>query len=363
MISPIFIASLPRLLHDAAVTDCHWSARSRRLTLKYECLRARHGGERIKSPVALTFTGVKALAIALDSYDTSVQPSKAILPRPFAIGRIARWHQWPHADGPSFRDTASLDEALSATRVDWTEGDPKLLMDSRIHTSIGEFSPRIEPHAGRVAANILIGASDLLVQSRGKALSFKQWNAEYANWWRNWEEGQEPEIPEPEVEPATRKRRPVTFDRGGPPTNEPAFDVGSTDLPLDLVKWARRAFERTYTKADKLRRSPPNPDAVENCQFARSVESWWREGRRAYIRIRGIDFDPATEDTPAECREAVWELALFRSTRGWKQRSWSYSYPAFGSAPKKPLNEKPWLKAWRGGPVRIHRHVWYRPKS
>jgi hypothetical protein len=85
--------------------------------------------------------------------------------------------------------------------------------------------------------------------------------------------------------------------------------------------------------------------------YARSVERWWVEGRRACVVVRGVEHAMAADDDPATNQETVWTIAL-RNRRGeWCIDTYSQGWPAFGSAEKLDEKHKTWLKRWKSGRV------------
>jgi hypothetical protein len=86
--------------------------------------------------------------------------------------------------------------------------------------------------------------------------------------------------------------------------------------------------------------------------FARALDDWWIEGRRACAVVRGIEHEMPQEGDPAENRESVWTFALRWRECRWIIDSYVQGWPRFGSAKKLPSRRKPWLKRWQSGLVR-----------
>jgi hypothetical protein len=80
------------------------------------------------------------------------------------------------------------------------------------------------------------------------------------------------------------------------------------------------------------------------------VDSWWVEGNRACVVVRGINHIEGDEEDPPMNSETIWEFSLRLTKERWVIRTFLESRPNAGER-SLPKSKKPWLKRWRSGKV------------
>jgi hypothetical protein len=82
--------------------------------------------------------------------------------------------------------------------------------------------------------------------------------------------------------------------------------------------------------------------------YVRCVDSWWREGLRACVVVRGIEHTMPDGDDPARDEKTVETYGLRKSRDRWVIATWSQGWPRFGSAPT-PTGRQRWKDGWSLG--------------
>jgi hypothetical protein len=223
--------------------------------------------------------------------------------------------------------------------------------------------------------NVVVAADSFDISSGGMPLDLDEWELQYQAWWQGWKEHWEtrgnggPEEPS-EFERAIPAGVGEPPDLAYAPPTESAFALEKTDVPAEIVRpirdWIESQHERDWLRMALIY---PCPDEVAEDRakklmewntghlfgrwaYARSIESWWAETKRACVVVRGIEHQMPIEGDPAENRETVWTFALRKREGIWTIDTYSQGWPGFGSARVLSAKEKPWLKNWRAGVVR-----------
>lgn len=375
---------IPELLHDAPLVSGDWDSNASRLTLVYECLRRNLDGREIEDRrVSIVLDDVAAVAVAYDSWRSQVRPSELVVPERAVVTTLAPW---------PFQETEALlainsrfdaEDVELFARCDWLCGGRSAGNKTRYQLGL-RFLGRIPD----VQLLLWVGAGSITPAAGTGPLSLELWAGQYRAWWDHWNDHWEEEgvDDDEEVEEGDEEHRLDLEDTAIPageelppdlsyrPPNEPAFELSATDAPAEIVTTLRDWFESLVDR-DWARRAAAEPnidldpeeqvsaiterflgDEFGRWGYARAIDQWWVEGKRAYIRIRGIEHAMPDEDDPAENVESVWDLPLRRRGGKWQicgptQQGW----PCYGSAEEKPSREKPWLEGWQGGEVKTSR--------
>lgn len=357
MLSPRSLRLLIDLLHSAPITRWAWQPARQELRLAYASNRADNEGRVLKHPVNLTLRGVTAVALSLDLTDPSVRPSTVQLPPPLSL---RSFRGWKHADwccGPTFTKGWALTAARTALRLDWFVGDLRALRSAPLQAVIDTWLPPVQNSAPcQFEGALLIGAASACVHCRGKPLPIRQWENQFDNWWKQWEET-ELRAAGAAGSPATTSDSSTPPRRPHSPPRQPVFAVGATNLEAQLRSTLAEWFSalRQGDAAFLRRRHGWTFFDADRPGYARDIEDWWIEGDRAYVRVRGIEYQHNFESSSPELLEAVWAFSFIRRRGMWLINSLSTSYPLYGSAPTVPLRKKPWLRTWRGPKVRTRR--------
>jgi hypothetical protein len=144
---------------------------------------------------------------------------------------------------------------------------------------------------------------------------------------------------------------------------EPAFQVAAPDTPLELLKpiadfhaglhgrdWARMASSYPYLDRTTEERAHQLRDQYLSHDFGRwvyvrRVDSWWCEGDRACVVVRGVEHTMPEGDKPARNEETVVTYGLRRFEDRWIIATWSQGWPRYGSVPKLPGGQS-WRDIW-----------------
>ncbi|MEM7040079.1 MAG: hypothetical protein AAF570_24115, partial [Bacteroidota bacterium] len=196
-------------------------------------------------------------------------------------------------------------------------------------------------------------------------LAVQDWEDQFAAWWMGWDtywkmaKKQDGEVPEARFIPLS----PVMEDRIYAPPAVPAWEIGQTDAPAELVMPVREYFEGVAAEDwEMVTRTSPHFDtpleeevastAEEFRQlrhgewhYAREIQDWWIEDRRAGMTVRGVEHLMGNEDRTTENREFVMQLELRMYRNRWYIWSWSMGWPDFGSAEARE-SRPTWLDGW-----------------
>ena len=85
-------------------------------------------------------------------------------------------------------------------------------------------------------------------------------------------------------------------------------------------------------------------DEFGSWNYAREIEGWWIEGRRAHVRVLGVKHYMPMDNDPAENQFAHWNFALRLRNDEWKIHS--YSEGGYLTA-----EGRGWVSRWRSGTI------------
>jgi hypothetical protein len=332
---------LSSLLHDAQLVHLAWRPAATDVSLSFHCLRRNTDGSALADPtVRVQVSGVTVLAVA---YDATCRPSQFVPSRLLTPADLRGWPCGSEAfvwvNNPE-RETRLLD----ALRVDWFAGaaDEVPACARRLGLAFGNTFPSLA---------LLIGGAELAAFAGDEPLSLDRWAEQYNAWWAGWQrhwaaKEQNPLmdlslVVEDAVIPAGIDT-PLPANYAWPNETVVAWEV--TDAPADLLATLTRWFEDEVGK----------PSGSFGCGarfYARQIDSWWVEGKRAGVTVRGVEHSPPTGVSPARNIECVQECLLCRRPTGWAVQPLSRGWPPYGSAPARPASEKPWLARWHSGTV------------
>jgi hypothetical protein len=344
---PVTWTDLTHLLHDARLARLAWRPADADVTLWFHCLRRNTDGSPITEPtVRLVVSGVSALAVA---YDGTCRPSEFAPTRSLTAADLRGWdcgaepYAWVNAP-------AQDERLLDALRVDWFAGAAGDVPSCayRLGLSFGHGFPSLW---------VLIGGAKLEAFAGRDPLPLDLWAEQYNAWWGGWRrhwagKGKDPDpdavgVAEDLAIPAAVDA-PLPADYPWP--DEPVVEWEPTDAPADLLAALAGWFEAEAAR-------PRGSFDLHERFYARQVDSWWMEGKRAAATIRGVEHRPPVGEYAASNVECVQACLLRRSASGWVVQPLSRSWPPYGSAPARPAREKPWLGRWKSGAVLSERRA------
>jgi len=359
--------ALSELLHDASLITGLWDADTRTLSFRLDCLRrAVDGSELADRSVELRVTDVVAIAVSYDTSNPELRPSELEVPDGLRID-VNRLDSIPESpvDWVSLDSQLDAETVTLAARTDWQHG-------SAASARTGQTRLCIQLSGGTPSIPISIWAAGgaLAIDSSDGPLTVGDWAEQNRAWWRSWEErwdaGGSGESAAPREEDAFIPVRsdPPPAMKYAPPA-EPGFEIDVTDAPEELLAPLRDWFEGLIGRdLERRARAERNPDVSLEEQvkslsrsslpellgrwgYARAIEDWWTEGRRAYVRVRGIEHSMPIEELAAENEETVWDFALREREGRWVIAAYTQGWPRHGSAPAIADSAKPWLARWR----------------
>ncbi|MBN2494534.1 MAG: hypothetical protein JXR96_08095 [Deltaproteobacteria bacterium] len=373
MTSKLTAFDIPHLLHDATLVSGEWDRDASRLTLVYECLRRALDGSEIEDRrVEIALDGVVAFGVAYDSSLPDIRPSELVVPDSWVVKQIDPWPFRAMEAPMSINSESDAETVELAARCDWLLGDARAASGARYRICL-EYSG-----SPRIRLLISVAAGAISPSIGGEPFPLDLWAKQYNAWWQGWqehwdrkEEDGEDEEGEPALEDAAIPMgEDPPPDLSYSPPREPAFELTETEAPVEVLAplrdwfegllerdWARRAGAFPHIDIEPIEHARAIEQRMQGQDFgrwgyARAVDRWWVEGKRAHVRVRGIEHSMPEEDDPAENVESVWDFAL-RCRRGeWKIWGYSQGWPCYGSAEKKPARQKPWLQQWQSGKVK-----------
>lgn len=378
---------IERLLHDATVADVTWDRALSLFTLRFNCLRRNPDGSDMDDrAVEFRLTGVRVIAVGYDSASLEMRPSRFEPHRRVTPGDLADWPFRPQEASLRIDSAAVVEDALDSARLDWLAGNgPDLRAAPR--TFCLTFDQWTDFGMPVIHVRLLVGGDKFtVVDGGGVPFDVEVWEQQFEAWWSGWqrhwaskpdeedEDGDDNAEGEgggaSEYETAIPAGEPEPPDPSYRPPPEPVFALEPTEAPPEVLRPVRDWFEGHHARDwARMARAYPHPEEpVEeraakleewSCGhdfgrwgYARSVDDWWVDGRRACVIVRGVEHEMPSEGDPAGDREAVWTFALRHRVGGWVIDTYSQGWPGFGSAPKRRAAEKPWLKEWQSGTVR-----------
>ena len=331
---------LTDVLHDAELAGMRWAGELDRFTLELRCLRRDPSEAAELGPVTLTFDEVSALGVSFEPAES--RPSSLQLPAPEAVlatleDQAARrmFEMWMRLNDREWQE-----DALSAAGLGWMAGSAKRFTSASnrfviIIQTWDALGPSGETY-------LLIAATGVAAGDASGPLAITDWKRQFDAWWKEWSrsEGGDADEPAARVPAAEEPERPDYR-----PPGDPIVELMSSDAPGELLEPAAAWFESQHREGPGCLGWP----------YARAIDSWWIDGARAEIVVRGIEHTAPVEGYRAENREALWTLSLRRRIGGWRVGAFSVGAPVYGSGTSIPDSAKPWLRTWRGGRIRKRR--------
>ncbi|HEX8913446.1 MAG TPA: hypothetical protein VF796_13880 [Humisphaera sp.] len=354
------------LLHDAVLLDVAWDRAARTVALRFDCLRRNPDGSDLDDrTVVFRLDGVCAVAVGYDSVFPEARPSSFEPP-----GRLTAedMNGWPYRrqEATLRVNSAVAEDAMDAARVDWLAGGGPDLR-AAASTFCVSFEQWGDLGLPMIRVWLLAGGDRFAIHDGGDGLplDLDLWERQFEGWWTGWraywasrsnagvgvDDGSVDEL-----ETAIPAGAPEPPDLGYRPPAEPPFDVGPTDTPPDLLRPIRDWFEGHHaTDWRRVALAYPAPDDTPDERaalledwktghdfgrwgYARGIDRWWAEGRRACVFVRGVEHTSPSDGEPAEDRESVWTIALRHRGGGWVIDTYSQGWPAFGSAEDLPAD-------------------------
>lgn len=360
------LQDIPSLLHDARLTDWHWDSQLRRMQWFFSCLRRDEDGLPIEdSTVELRLEGVEQVLAYYSPAACTVKPSEFDVRQRLSAGDLAGWAVQPTEATVAINSRqADFDLATSCTQDVLVDGvEPSAL---RVHLS---FVPHSYA-ADSVVVTLLVVCDSLQPFAAGVPLDVETWTAQFEAWWAGWRQhwAGATEVQNEEREPSLED----TFIPAGqsPPPDlsyrppaAPPFHLEPTDAPVELLKpikdfhaglhdkdWQRMASAYPYFDRSDAERAEQLQDQYLSHEFGRwlyvrCVDSWWCEGVRACVVVRGVEHTMPDEDAPAKNEETVVAYGLRKAGDRWVITTWSQGWPRFGSATKIQKRQS-WKDLW-----------------
>ena len=371
------LPSIPDLLHDATFQGLQWQAHERSLRVFFESLRRPVDEvDAADSPIELRFVNVTQLAFFSAPANDTVRPSEVDFQSQLENNEETAWEEC-FAEAVLHLDSrvAQLEWDLACHRK-WiyrSDETPEKQMCAIITLLPLNYAD------GSLKESVFVVCDSIQPMSEGKPLSLDTWRSQYQAWWENWREtvDEDPDIPsdDDEEDEAWKSGSDAVeedivlggsseFDDANyAPPRKAAFLVAPNDVPPEILS-PIEAFHVGLLEGDwrKVRGAAPRLDEPEGLSeeelaeaylndglgswsYIRQVDSWWREGERACVVVRGMEHTMPEDDDPAEDCETVIAYGLRHFEGRWIIWSSSQGWPEFGSAPE--LYEEPeWKKEW-----------------
>ncbi len=361
---------ISRLLHDASLTDLNWDPRLRTLRLCFSCLRRNLDGSPIEDPtVELRLGGVEEIVAYYSPGIIGVKPSEFDLENRLTAGDLELWPGSP--DEAQLTIDSPHAEFMTATscikEVLFTEPD-RVRVERCLQVYLSFPPLTCLPIAAE--SGIAVACNSVQPYSAGVFLDIDAWKAEFDAWWTGWQEhwavseqqdDQESDAAVEDTFIPTAETTPPDLSYRQPA--RPPFQIEPTDAPGELLgpiiefhegmhqrNWPRMAsawpyFDRTPAEqASQLAFQYLGYD-YGRWIYIRQIDSWWCEGNRACVVVRGIEHLAPDAEEPATNQETVVTYDLRRHRNYWVIATWSQGWPRYGSAPK--LSGTPaWMKGW-----------------
>jgi hypothetical protein len=355
----ITLKDIPLLLHDARLSDFGWDRYLKILHLSFQCLRRNVDGTPIEdSTVDLKLDGVRGIIAYYSPASVLVRPSEFKLDNRIALADLEDWsygsmeaHLVINSLQAEFElTTACVREALVGD-AEQQRGESPL----RVYVS---FEPHKYGTQG-VMTGLAIDCESLEPFTNGVPLDIETWVRQFEAWWAAWrhhwseqgknEEGEQEPVMEDTFIPAGQPDPPDLSYR--PPSAAP-FLLPPTNAPGELLKpiedyhtglherdWPRVAAAYPFFDQDPNERAARFREQFLNYEFGRwvyvrHIDSWWCEGNRACVVVRGVEHVKGDDDSPSRNEETVITYGLRRFRQTWVIATWSQGWPRFGSAEK-----------------------------
>jgi hypothetical protein len=364
------IQEIPSLLHDARLTDWHWDEHLRWMRWYFACLRRNEDGSPVEdTTVELRMEGVEQVVAYYAPARCDVRPSQFVVRKPLSPDDLAAWSGPPTEAFLAINSRqADFGMATSCVRDVLVGGDNGGHSGLRIHLSF-------VPHSyapDSVVLGLLVVCDSLQPFATGVPLDIETWTSQFEAWWAGWRRHWA-------AEPASGRaddREPcleATFIPAGQSPSpdlsyrqpqEPPFQVEPTDAPVALLR-PIEDFHTCLHGRDWRRMASAFPDFDQSNDeralqlseqylshdfgrwlYVRRVDSWWCEGNRACVVVRGIEHTLPDDGEPSRDEETVVTYGLRRFEDRWIIATWSQGWPRFGSAPNLP-GRQTWRDIWR----------------
>jgi hypothetical protein len=363
-----------RLLHDAQLVLVEWDRPLGKLSLAYKCLRQNVDGTKMDdTTVTLTLANVTALAVGYESSSLTMRPPQFALAKRIRAKDLTNWPFRTQEAGLVI-NPVTLEDTLDAVILDWMTGDAQAMRSAPMQWVVS-FDQWLDFGMPIVYVRLLAGGDSYSIEGNGVPLDVKDWEAQYGAWWKAWKQHWADKSEEEESDEAGEFDAPIPAgespapDLSYQPPAESPFELEAHTVPAEVIEPIRTWFE-AHQRKDWRAMAEAFPYAAVGLEersaqlakeytdyafgswgYGRSIDSWWVEGRRACVVLRGIEHCMASEGDPASNRETVWEFALRQRKGRWIINSYSQGWPGFRSAKAKPAQQKPWLAKWKSGIV------------
>ncbi len=361
------IQVIPPLLHDARLTDWHWDSQLRSMRWYFSCLRRNEDGSPIAdTTVELRMEGVEQVVAYYAPARCDVKPSEFVVWNRLAVDNLGGWPGHP-TEARIAINSRQADFDMATSCIQEVLGDGSGPSGLRIHLFFVPHS--YSPDAA--VLGLLVACDSIQPFTTGVPLDVDAWTRLFEAWWAGWREHWAAASPgracdeEPTLEDAF-----IPAGPSPPPDlsywqpHEPPFQLTAADAPDELL-WAIETFQAGHHGRDwqRMASAYPNFDRTSEERaaqlkdqylshdfgrwlYVRCVDSWWCEGVRACVVVRGIEHTMPEDNVSAGNEETVVTYGLRRSGDRWIIATWSQGWPRFGSAPKLPGGQS-WRDIWR----------------
>lgn len=363
------IKDIPSLLHDALLTDCRWDYHLRTLVLCFQCLRRHVDGTPIEdSAVDLRLTGVEKVTACCSPASIFVKPSDF---KPDHRISLADLEVWPNGAVEAHLAINSLQSEFEAETSCVREtlfGKPDDHDEPPLRIQVSFEPHNYGPEA--TSSSLLVDCDSIEPFSNGLPLDIETWQRQFEAWWTGWKEHwsakgeDDPEEGDSTLEdtfiPAGQPDPPDLSYR---PPSVAAFLLSSATAPLELLKpvndyhtslhegeWLKVAAAYPNFDHTPVERAAQLRDQFQDHDFGRwayirHIDSWWCEGNRACLVVRGIEHVLGDNESPTSNEETVITYALRKFRQKWVIATWSQGWPRFGSA-EKLQEPQTWREGW-----------------
>lgn len=361
---------IPPLLHDARLSDCRWDCHLKRLHLYFRCLRRNVDGTPFEdSTVDLMLDGVEQIAAYYSPANVLVKPSEFKLKTWIALSDL---EDWPYGSVETHLAINSLHAEFEAAtsciqETLFGEGEERTSKAPlQIHLSF-------EPHnygPQATATRLSIDCDSIEPFTNGVPLDVETWERQFEAWWTGWREHwsekghddaeEQKSALEDTFIPAAQPNPPDLSYR--PPSAAP-FLLTPTTAPAELLKpiedyhtglheqgWLKMAAAYPLFDQEPEERAAHLRDQFLSYDFGRwvyvrHIDSWWCDGNRSCVVVRGIEHVKGDDESPTSNEETVITYGLRKFRQTWIIATWSQGWPRFGSA-EKLQEAQTWREGW-----------------
>jgi len=357
---------IPSLLHDARLKSLEFDDSLAKLRLVFSCLRRNPNGSPIDSPVEICLDGVEEIIAYYHPPNVEVRPSKFVVGEEISAAELKAWTRQPNEAYLSINsEQADFIYATSCVQRQLVGDGVHRNSNLSIHLAWDAHSHSEDA----VATRIRVACDSIHVTSIGMLLD--DWRRQFEAWWEGWREHWQDKDTEATTDqksvqedmfiPAGESDAPDLTYR--PPMKE-VLQLSESDIPLDLLE-PLRSFHEGVLKRDWQNTAIAYPNFDQTVDeralqlgeaylsddygrwlYIRQVDSWWIEGQRACVVIRGIEHTMPDGEDPAEDRETVVTYGLLKRNGRWTISTWSQGWPQYGSAESSDKSEA-WKSEWK----------------